>query len=66
MNTDTTDPWKKLDEFGKWLSRHPKHEPLPQAIGEVLGMGYGADDPGFQRFVEDYIARHEANCQCHV
>jgi hypothetical protein len=56
--------WVKLDEFVQWLKKHPKCEPLPQAIAEVLGHGYGADNPDWQKLVESYKKRHEEQCDC--
>ncbi len=36
-----------------------KELPIPQSIGEVWGMGYGADDPGLVGIIERYKERYE-------
>ncbi|MHA2427554.1 MAG: hypothetical protein ACXADB_05990 [Candidatus Hermodarchaeia archaeon] len=53
-----------LDEFSQWLKDHPNHEPLPQAIAQVYNMGFGSDDPNWQRLVESWKKRHEEQCNC--
>lgn len=36
-----------------------KEFPLPQIIREIMGSGYGADDPFLKTIIENYKARYE-------